>query len=69
MLKKNKYNFDYSSEEIAISHEILDFPDWYIDPRDFHEAILKTSLEAKKIPLPKIAKKHGRVGIGYVSLL
>lgn len=48
---------------------ILSYPDYYLDPRDFHEAILKTSLEAKKITLPKIAKKHKeRIGVGYVSL-
>jgi hypothetical protein len=42
---------------------------WYSDPRDFHEAVLKTSLEAAKLPLPKIAKKHqGKIGVGYLPL-
>lgn len=54
-----------NTEELSI----LPYPDHYLDPRDFHEAILKTALEAKKITLPKIAKKHGRIGVGYVSLL
>lgn len=49
---------------------ILPYPDHYLDPRDFHEAILRTSLEAKKLTLPKIAKKHKeRIGVGYVSLM
>lgn len=51
------------------SVQFLEIPDWYIDPRDFHEAILKTSLETKKIVLPKIAKKHKwKASIWYICL-
>jgi len=44
-------------------HTIAPFPGRYLDPRDFHEVIMKTSLEFKKIKLPKPAKRYSKIGV------
>jgi hypothetical protein len=49
--------------------QYVNFPDWYNDPRDFHEAVLQTFQEAQKIKIPKLAKIHKeKLQIGYLAL-
>lgn len=35
----------------------ISFPDWYSDPRDFHEAVIKTWIESRKLKLSDSWKK------------
>ena len=52
-----------------LNTQYINFPDWYSDPRDFHEAVLQTHQEAQKIKMPKLAKIHKeKLQIGYLAL-